>query len=61
MAPQLEHPLFHLLLEEISFLGNTLSEHLVLGIQEFDLPSQFVLSTPCELKEKRRQLTDFGC
>ena len=32
-------------------------QHLVFGLQEFNLPAQLILSTPCQIEKKRRKPT----
>jgi hypothetical protein len=54
---QLEKSLLFLLFEKDPFLGHSLAEHLVFGLEELNLPTQFILSASCQMEQKRRKPT----
>lgn len=48
---QFDQSLSLVALEEDSLLGYPPSEYLVLGLEQFDFATQFVLGTPCQIEQ----------
>lgn len=56
-SAQLQEPFPLLLLEKYPLLGHPSPQHFIFGPEQFDLASQLVLDTPCQIDQKLRKLT----
>lgn len=57
---ELDEPLPFALAQKDLLLRGSLPEHLVLGLEKFDVAAQFVLSTPWQKEKKRMQKPSHG-